>query len=292
MAYESKTQYCTNNKYWYLPEISINGLVLHSVGCPQPKASVFVKNFNKQSASASVHGFIEPGLFIKTAPCDEKKKKAKKCYHVGSGKKGSYNSTRIGIEMTEPSTITYTGGASFRDNNPTATKDFIMRTTATAAEVFADLCIFHNLPVTAITTHHQACLDGYGSNHGDPDHLWKYVGYSLAQFRNDVQALINAKGDYLATMTKAEFEAVLDERIGPVYKTIADLPDYAKQPVRNAVAAGCLGGTGEGGTGDNLIIRLSYDLMRTMVIMDRAGLFEKKEDTATTSTRRVIKKEE
>ena len=47
MAYESKTQYCTKNKYWYLPEISINGLVLHSVGCPQPKASVFVNNFNK-----------------------------------------------------------------------------------------------------------------------------------------------------------------------------------------------------------------------------------------------------
>lgn len=47
MAYESKTQYCTNNKYWYLPEISINGLVLHSVGCPQPKASAFVNNFNK-----------------------------------------------------------------------------------------------------------------------------------------------------------------------------------------------------------------------------------------------------
>lgn len=93
-------------------------------------------------------------------------------------------------------------------------------------------------------------------------------------------------------MTKAEFEAVLDERIGPVYKTIADLPDYAKQPVRNAVAAGCLGGTGEGGTGDNLIIRLSHDLMRTMVIMDRAGLFAKKEDTATTGTRRVIKKED
>lgn len=293
MAYESKTQYCINNKYWYLPEISINGLVLHSVGCPQPKASVFVNNFNKQSARASVHGFIEPGLFIKTAPCDEKKRKAKKCYHVGSGKKGSFNSTRIGIEMTEPSTITYTGGANFRDNNPTATKDFIMRTTATAAEVFADLCIFHGLPVTAITTHRQACLDGYGSNHGDPEHLWNHVGYSLAQFRNDVQALINAKGDYLATMTKAEFEAVLDERIGKNYKTIADLPDYAKQPVRNAVAAGCLGGTGEGGSGDNLIIRLSHDLMRTMVILDRAGLFEKKEDEAPkTSTRRVIKKEE
>ena len=163
--------------------------------------------------------------------------------------------------MTEPSTITYTGGANFRDNNPTATKDFIMRTTATAAEVFADLCIFHGLPVTAITTHRQACLDGYGSNHGDPEHLWNHVGYSLAQFRNDVQALINAKGDYLATMTKAEFEAVL----------------------------------GEGGSGDNLIIRLSHDLMRTMVILDRAGLFTKeeaKDEAPKTSTRRVIKKEE
>lgn len=276
MAYEHQVQYATKGKYWNLPDITVSGLVIHSVGCPQPKASVFVNNFNKPSASASVHGFIEPGLFIQTAPCMETVRKAKKCYHVGSGTKGSYNSSRIGIEMTEPSTITYTGGSSFRDNNPTETKKFVMQVTATAAEVFADLCIFHNLPVTAITTHAQASRDGMGSAHGDPEHLWNYVGYSLTQFRNDVQALINEKkGDYLANMTKAELDKYLDERLPKVYHTVKDIPDWARQQVKNAIAAGCIAGTGEGGSGDNLVVDLNNDVVRMIVVMDRAGLFDK-----------------
>lgn len=286
MAYTHQVQYATKGKYWYLPDITVSGLVIHSVGCPQPKASVFVKNFNSPNARASVHGFIEPGLFIQTAPCMEVVRKAKKCYHVGSGPKGSYNSNRIGIEMTEPSTITYTGGATFRDNNPAATKEFIMKVTATAAEVFADLCIKHNLPVTAITSHAQANRDGMGSAHGDPEHLWKYVGYSLAQFRNDVQALINEKkGDYLANMTKAEFETILDARLPKVYHTVKDVPEWGRQNVRNAIAAGCIAGTSEGGTGDNLVVDISNDLLRVIVIMDRAGMFETK--TAKTVTRKA-----
>ena len=30
-------------------KITVNGLMLHSVGCPQPKASVFIKNWNSPS---------------------------------------------------------------------------------------------------------------------------------------------------------------------------------------------------------------------------------------------------
>jgi len=96
---------------------------------------VFVKNFNSPNARASVHGFIEPGLFIETAPIFEKKGRAKKCYHVGSGPKGSYNSSRIGIEMCEPSTIKYTGGASFKDLDPEATKKYKSAKTSAAVAV-------------------------------------------------------------------------------------------------------------------------------------------------------------
>ena len=42
--------------------ITVQGLMIHSVGCPQPKADVFMKNWNRADANACVHAIIEPGL--------------------------------------------------------------------------------------------------------------------------------------------------------------------------------------------------------------------------------------
>lgn len=229
------------------------------------------------------------------APIYKKKGRVKKCYHVGSGPKGSRNSTHIGIEMTEPSTIKYTGGASFKDLNPEKTREFITNITKTAAEVFADLCIFHNIPVNVntITTHRQSCLDGLGGNHGDPEHIWKVIGYTLADFRRDVQANIDAKkGDVLALMTKQEFEQILDEKLDSVkpkvFKTMDDVPDYAKSAVQKLIDAGALSGTG-GTTNGKKNINISYDLMRTIVILDRCGAFNKAPAKTTGTTKANIK---
>ena len=35
--------------------------MIHSVGCPQPKASAFINNWNKPEAKACVHAIVEPG---------------------------------------------------------------------------------------------------------------------------------------------------------------------------------------------------------------------------------------
>ena len=41
-------------------KITVKGLMLHSVGCPQPKASVFISSWNSPSyGNACVHGFID-----------------------------------------------------------------------------------------------------------------------------------------------------------------------------------------------------------------------------------------
>ena len=41
-------------------KIMVRGLMLHSVGCPQPKASVFIQNLNHSDfKSACVHAFID-----------------------------------------------------------------------------------------------------------------------------------------------------------------------------------------------------------------------------------------
>lgn len=292
MSYTHDVKWATNGAYWNLADITCKGLVIHSVGCPQPKADVFAKNFNSPNARASIHGCVEPGRFVEMAPIFKSKGKVKKCYHVGSGSKGSRNSTHIGIEMTEPATIKYTGGASWVDLNPENTKKHIREVTATAAELFADLCIFHGLTVNdiSVTSHRQSCLDGYGSNHGDPEHIWKAINYTLKDFRRDVQAHIDAKkGDVLALMTKQEFEQILDQKLAAVkpkvYKTIDDVPEYARASVQKLVDMKILNGTG-GTTNGKTNLDLSYDLVRTIIILDRVGAFDKKE-TATVAAATV-----
>ncbi len=47
--------------------IEVKGLMLHSVGCPQPRASVFLSLGNHPSYhSACVHAFIDDGVIIGT----------------------------------------------------------------------------------------------------------------------------------------------------------------------------------------------------------------------------------
>ena len=52
-------------------KITVKGLMLHSVGCPQPKASVFINSWNSASFDrACVHAFIDAndGTVYQTLP--------------------------------------------------------------------------------------------------------------------------------------------------------------------------------------------------------------------------------
>ena len=39
--------------------IKVKGLMLHSIGCPQPSAEKLIKSWNTESAKVCVHGFID-----------------------------------------------------------------------------------------------------------------------------------------------------------------------------------------------------------------------------------------
>ena len=79
-------------------KITVKGLMLHSVGCSQPSASVFVKNWNSASHTSScVHAFIDgnTGDVYQCLPWNHRG------WHGG----GSSNNTHIGVEMCEPACI-------------------------------------------------------------------------------------------------------------------------------------------------------------------------------------------
>ena len=170
-------------------KITVKGLMLHSVGCPQPNASVFIKNWNTPSyGTACVHGFIDgnDGTVYQTLPWNHRG------WHCASGPKGSGNNTHIGVEMCEPASIRYTGGSSFTCLNLSAAKASVKKTYEAAVDLFAYLCKLYGLNPTAdgvIISHREGHTRGIASNHGDPEHLWNGLGmgYTMNTFRKDVK---------------------------------------------------------------------------------------------------------
>lgn len=177
-------------------KIMVKGLMLHSVGCPQPKASVFINSWNSPSYdNACVHGFIDgnDGTVYQTLPWNHRG------WHCGSGSKGSGNNTHIGVEMCEPACIRYTSGSNFTCSDLSAARAVAKRTYEAAMELFAYLCKQYNLNPAAdgvIISHREGHSRGIASNHGDPEHLWKGLGlgYTMDGFRKDVKAAMGGAG--------------------------------------------------------------------------------------------------
>lgn len=209
------TQYISNNPHFkYQKYMTVKGLMLHSVGCPQENPDVFFKTFNQSNYhAASVHGFIGADKVIVSAPIFEKSGQAMQLYHCG-GFKGSATYTHIGIEMCEPSNIKYTGGATFTCSDKNKAIKFVEKTTANAVELFAKLCIFHHLdPLKdgVIISHYEGSQRGVATSHADPDHLWTQLGmnYNMDKFRTDVKAKMEEMEDDDMDVTK--FAALMKE---------------------------------------------------------------------------------
>ena len=163
------------------------GEMLHSVGCPQPDPLVFVKIWDK-ATNVAVHAVIG------------KEKVVYQCLpwnHRGWHGGGSSNNTLIGVEMTEPATIKYTGGSSWVETgNGANTKAHVLATYQNAVELFAYLGKKYGFDVlnsNVVMSHKEGHSKGIASNHGDPEHIWKKFGLSMNQFRKDVKKAMNGQ---------------------------------------------------------------------------------------------------
>lgn len=160
---------------------------VHSIGTPQPAAAKIMDNWNKSSASAMVHAVIEPGGNVYEIMQYDKRPWADKGYG---------NKHAIAFEMTEPSTIRYTGGATWIETGDGSnTKAHVLDTYQTAVEYTAYLCQKFGLNplaktadgVPVVFSHREGALLGVSSNHGDPAHLWDKYGLTMDKFRQDVK---------------------------------------------------------------------------------------------------------
>lgn len=317
-----------DSRYTLFQNRGPQGLMLHSVGCAQPSATVFVNQWNTTVTSVAVHAVLQAdGTVYQCLPWNFRG------WHGG----GSSNNTHIGVEMTEPSQIKYSGGATFTVLDKAAATAQVKGTYETAVQLFAFLCKKYNLnPMTQICSHAEGYKKGIATNHGDPEHLWRGLGlsYTMDGFRKDVKKCMD--GEYYTTMyaigwtkdekgwyyspdgisyynhqwkkiddnwyyfgndgyilqnTSWEYNNVVytadesghvtwrempqeenAEREGAViYYYLREVPDYYRETLDKLIASGAI--KGRSGEGEDLIIDMTEDMVRVLVILDRKGVF-------------------
>lgn len=215
------------------------GLMLHSIGTPQPSAAALARYFDQYQPggqSVCVHGFIQrDGTYYQTLPY------TMRAWHCG----GAANATHIGVEMTEPGAgMTYAEAA-----------EQIAGTYHAAVELFAQLCGVYGLDPLAdgvIIGHAEGHRRGMASNHADPEYLWNVygMGYTMDGFRRNVYA----------EMHKNDEE---DDEDMIRYNTIEEVPSWAREEAQRLIDRGAL----QGGTDGRL--DLSEDMLRTMIVCQR-----------------------
>lgn len=176
-------KYCTGNRRYKAAEIyTPQGVVLHSIGTPQPDARVLRSFWDRNGSQYVVHYMVDDKQILHCMPDNYK------CWHVGS----PGNAKWIGIEMGEPSQIKYTSGASFTVSDLAAAQKYVAACYSNAVWLLAQLCKKYGWnPYTAILTHNEVTKRKLSNtDHVDPQHLWNGLGmgYDLAKLRRDVKA--------------------------------------------------------------------------------------------------------
>lgn len=249
----------TNNR-WYNSGKTISqlGIVVHSSGANNPELRRYVQptrgsadywnlmtkigtnqygnHWNMASQSYGMHAFVGK-LADGTVAAVQTLPWDSFLWGCGSGKNGSYNASHIQFEICEDTT------------DPEYTKESYR----VAAELCAELCRKFDIQPKNIVGHFEAHKQGYASAHMDPSHWWVLHGLSMDSFRRDVQSLLNG----------CDWEEVDAVR----YNSVSEVPEWARPTVQKLVEQKILNGDGTG-------LGLTNDMVRLLVILDRAGVFK------------------
>ena len=162
--------------------ITPKGLMLHSVGCPQPSAMVFINQWNPPAngREVCVHGFIDgnTGDVYQTLPWN------RRGWHAG----GSANNTHIGFEICEPAGLVYNEAHdAIIEIDVDGTREYFENAYDNAVKLCVLLCRQFGLTEKDIVCHCEAHELGIASNHQDVMHWWKFYDKDMDDFRKEVK---------------------------------------------------------------------------------------------------------
>ncbi len=231
------------------------GIMVHSVGCAQPRASVFIKSWNKAGTRACVHAFVDDSGVFQTLPWRHRG------WHAGTGTSGaSANNTHISFECCEPPGSTYQGGTML-GYNVAKNEAFFRAVYQNALELCAKLCKQYDLDPLAdgvLICHCEGYKRGIASNHSDVLHWWPKHGKNMDIFRAEVKALLDSAGK----------EAPVS-----VYERLGDIPASYRPTIQKLMERKALAGVSDPDPArlDDNLLKLDETYCRVMTTLDKLG---------------------
>ena len=224
--------FVTQNKcYQAGAPLTPRGIMLHSVGTPQPSAAVFARSFNQYQpggVSVCVHAFAQAdGTVYQTLPWEVQ------AWHCGR----SGNRTHLAFEICE---------------DGLDDRAYFTAVYREAVELTAYLCRRFGLDPLAdgvVLDHAEGNRRGIASAHGDVEHWVPRFGKTMDDFRRETAALLRRPAEKEAEdLTLQELDARIDARIRTVLEgTGSKASSWAQEELARAMAHGITDGTRPGG---------------------------------------------
>lgn len=256
---EIEYQPTTLSNGWNNSALVPQGIILHSTAWPGMDAQQIRDYFNAPNRGASIHAAVDDARIIQCLPW------TKRAGHVGRGANGTMNNTHIGVEMCEPAGLTYNQyGSVITDYEPDP--EYFPKVWRNAVELFAYLCREFGLdPMQdgVILSHAEAHARGYGDNHGDTAHWFRWENVTMDDFRQAVYAAMNGEDE---SVSYEQFKEYMDRYLAEA--VVSEPSEWAEEACRKAVDAGIVKGDGNGAYNwQKPLTREAY-----FVMQDRAGL--------------------
>ena len=234
-------RYATDNgAYRSGRKINPQGSVNHSVGCAQPSVEVFYKSMNKSSAGWGVNAILGDfhkgdGRILVTMPLNARP------WGCGSGKKGSWNNTKVQWEVCEPAGHTYSGGTMIGYD---IAKNQVYFDRMWKMLVAWNVYVVDKFgyPISGISDHIESYYAGYGSGHADMGHWLPKHGKSMNALRAEVEAIINGADTEDDDMDVARFSELFREMRKDLQDN--DSGQYSEAARKWAVESGLIAGIG------------------------------------------------
>ncbi len=254
-----EVEYTIKSDGWNNSALTPQGLILHSTAWPGKDAQYIRDYFDAPGRGASIHAAVDDKRIIQCLPWN------KKAGHVGRGSLGTMNSTHIGVEMCEPAGLTYNsaGSAIVKYDPDPAYFPLVWKN---AVWLFAKLCTEFGLdPMKdgVILSHAEAHARGYGDNHADTAHWFRWENVTMDDFRAAVR---DALGEEDEEMTYEQFTEYMNRYMA---EAVTSEPSaWAREAAEKAVEKGIVQGDGNGAYNwQRPLTREAY-----VVMQERAGL--------------------
>lgn len=192
--YYTKNRCFTNNRNY-----KKSGGIVHTTATPGVMAEDWKRRWNNQSTAKAVTAFLDDSVVVECMPYD------RQIWHVGTTKGNNYF---LGFEICEDNdfSVGYFNGA-----------------IRNAIEYAVHISRIKGWTGKDWLGHNEAHRKGFASNHGDPEVYFRRFGYSMEQFRKDVDKELNIQNEQNEG-EEVQIGLKIDGYMGP--ETIKDLQGY------------------------------------------------------------------